>query len=84
MLDMRLFFAALASSCSFDGLTWLERERCLLVVVDRPPSKESDLPALGLEAPEQLEDGSDIELEPEPKMSDDGLLKASAPEAGTL
>ena len=85
MLDIMLFFAALATSCSLEGFTWLERERCLFVVVDRPPSHESDRPALGLEAPEQLDEGSDIELEPEPKMlSDDGLLKFSVAEAATL
>lgn len=79
------FLAALASSCSRDVFTWLERDRCLFVVVDRPPSNESDRPALGLEAPEQLDEGSDIEFEPEPKMlSAEGLLKLSGAEAGTL
>ena len=85
MEDIIAFFAALASTCSREGLTWLERERCLFVVVDRPPSNESDRPALGLEAPEQLDEGSDIEFEPEPKMlSAEGLLNVSGAEAGTL
>lgn len=75
MLDMMLFLVALATSCSLDGFTWPDRERYLFVVVERPPSNEFDRPALGLEAPEQLDEGSDIEFEPEPKMlSAEGLL----------
>ena len=55
------------------------------MVVESPPSNESDRPALGLEAPEQLEEGNDIEFEPEPKMlSDEGLLNVSGVEAVTL
>ena len=83
--DIIAFLAAFASSCSRLGFTWLERERCLFVVVERPPSNESDRPALGLEAPEQLDEGRDIEFELEPKMlSADGLLYVSGAEAGNL
>jgi hypothetical protein len=55
------------------------------VVVESPPSIDSDLPALGLEAPEQLDDGKDMELDPEPNIvSAEGLLYESGTGAGTL